>query len=312
MVQYIVTPWRNRCELLEVKEALYQTSASSSKKRSRDESKSEGKEGIREQKRYAVAKVAVWMQRGNCPHLVESTAILTSAVLNDLPDTETYCVRAAYAAAFCRFVTGLLDSHQTKLRKLSMYSIAKSIGLPATYVELRHQATHEELPSLSKLRIATQKALSWIWEYYWVHLEDKEDAIGDRHFIDQVRKLVAETDENIRTKMTKALGKQWGKDEVLEALMNIQDSTSDTPMLLRISSLQSLFFDDSEDVPDTAETIKDLEIVKAELDKMEFDLDTAEASKGIPARTVSNITEDGGKGWEMWDGPWIPKPIGVV
>lgn len=54
------------------------------------------------EKRNAVAKVAVWMQRGNCPHLVESSAVLWSAVLNDVRENSTYCVRAAYAAAFCR------------------------------------------------------------------------------------------------------------------------------------------------------------------------------------------------------------------
>lgn len=46
----------------------------------------------------------IWVQRGNCPHLVESTAILISAMLNDVPGNSTYCVRAAYAAAFCRYV----------------------------------------------------------------------------------------------------------------------------------------------------------------------------------------------------------------
>ena len=52
------------------------------------------------------------------------------------------------------FVTGLLDSHQDKARKISMYGVAKSVGLPATFVELRHQATHEQLPSLTRLRAA--------------------------------------------------------------------------------------------------------------------------------------------------------------
>ncbi|TVY80687.1 Pre-rRNA-processing protein las1, partial [Lachnellula suecica] len=61
-----------------------------------------------------------------------------------------------------------------------MYSLAKTIGLPATYVELRHQATHEELPSLSKLRTATQKALRWIWDYYWANLTLQPEAPADR------------------------------------------------------------------------------------------------------------------------------------
>lgn len=54
-----------------------------------------------------------------------------------------------------------------------MYSIAKNIGLPATYVELRHQATHEELPSLPILRAAAQRALVWIWSFYWKGIDVK-------------------------------------------------------------------------------------------------------------------------------------------
>ncbi|GJC82145.1 hypothetical protein ColLi_04983 [Colletotrichum liriopes] len=47
----------------------------------------------------------MWMQRGNCPHMVESTALLTAAILSDgesKGSAGTYAVRAAYAAAFSR------------------------------------------------------------------------------------------------------------------------------------------------------------------------------------------------------------------
>lgn len=76
-----------------------------------------------------------------------------------------------------RFVTGLLDSQQDKQKKQSMYSLAKTIGLPATFVELRHQATHEQLPSLLKLRGAAKKALGWIWEFYWRDLVPVNDTM---------------------------------------------------------------------------------------------------------------------------------------
>jgi hypothetical protein len=88
MVQYIITPWRNKDELLQVRHRLYRSS--------------QGKPPSISSRRHAVAQVSVWVQRGNCPHLVESTAILTSAILNDVPGNSTYCVRAAYSAAFCR------------------------------------------------------------------------------------------------------------------------------------------------------------------------------------------------------------------
>lgn len=199
----------------------------------------------KDQRRLAVARVSMWMQRGNCPHMVESTALLMAAILSDEEQTgiastagtsagtgtsrmsssgmataiargvdgigvmsSSYAVRAAYSAAFSRFVffpllsplpflshlspppvpssvverltasrfvTGLLDSHQDKTRKMSMYGVAKSVGLPATFVELRHQATHEQLPSLTRLRTAAKKGLEWIWEYYWKHLPEVED-----------------------------------------------------------------------------------------------------------------------------------------
>jgi len=59
-----------------------------------------------------------------------------------------------------------------------MYSIAKTIGLPATFVELRHQSTHEQLPSRAKLRSAAKQALAWIWDYYWKHLQEDPKALS--------------------------------------------------------------------------------------------------------------------------------------
>ncbi|KAF3359317.1 hypothetical protein VdG1_02340 [Verticillium dahliae VDG1] len=159
MVQYILTPWRDRAELLAVRRQFYPDAAPQAQLRP-------GHAGQHD----AVARVSLWMQRGGCPHLVESTALLVAAILSDAEgggsSAGTYAARAAYAAAFSRFVTGLLDGHQDKQRKLSMYSVAKTIGLPATFVELRHQATHEQLPSLAKLRAAARRALDWIWERF--------------------------------------------------------------------------------------------------------------------------------------------------
>lgn len=89
MVQYIITPWRNRRELLNVREAFYASF--------------DVREAIIDEQRHkAVELVSVWVQRGNCPHSVESTALLVSAMLNEAAGTSAYAVRAAYAAAFSR------------------------------------------------------------------------------------------------------------------------------------------------------------------------------------------------------------------
>jgi hypothetical protein len=58
----------------------------------------------------AVSRVSMWMQRGGCPHMIESTALLTAAILSDLHESRTransssYAIRAAYSAAFSRYV----------------------------------------------------------------------------------------------------------------------------------------------------------------------------------------------------------------
>ena len=105
MVQYIITPWRDRQELLRVRDAFYPSPKLDKK--------------INDQ-RKAVARVSVWVQRGNCPHSIESTAIIVSAVLNDSPENPAYAIRAAYSAAFCRYVG---YSTQTIYASLNAYAV---------------------------------------------------------------------------------------------------------------------------------------------------------------------------------------------
>ena len=155
-----------------------------------------------------------------------------------------------------------------------MYSIAKSIGLPATYVELRHQATHEELPSLPKLRTATQKALWWIWDYYWVKLPT--ELVDTEDCKTHVRKLLEEKNEETRKKMEAYLSR-WGDDEVLGALMEFDESTEVPELLLRSLRLsekimngngQAKANDDSPLEPE----VRNIDEVKAELARMQEEL----------------------------------------
>lgn len=46
--------------------------------------------------------------------------------------------------------------------------------MKAEFVALRHEATHEELPSLRRLVKATGEALEWLWRVYWSRLEEGE------------------------------------------------------------------------------------------------------------------------------------------
>lgn len=69
-----------------------------------------------------------------------------------------------------------------------MYDIAESVGLPASFVDLRHDATHGPLPSMVVLRRAARDALQLLWDRYWSSIADKSAALVDLR--DRVRSLL--------------------------------------------------------------------------------------------------------------------------
>ncbi|EQB47557.1 hypothetical protein CGLO_13276 [Colletotrichum gloeosporioides Cg-14] len=368
MVQYILTPWRDRRELLKVRQQFYPaaapsafaraaTTAPSTKARmaasttrvpataaapprpsassthatattaatSTSANDHSAAAAALAAQHHAVARVSMWMQRGNCPHMVESTALLTAAILSDGESSGsagTYAVRAAYAAAFSRFVTGLLDGHQDKQRKLSMYSVAKTIGLPATFVELRHQATHEQLPSLAKLRSAARKALVWIWEYYWQHLgadEDEEEVIvGDaaaRGYREMVAAYLEEAEGARKAERRRLLGR-LDESQLLTALSQIMEAPRDDAILrgaLRLS--RELLHKGQEEV----EEHEDVDLEK-QVEKIRTQISRSRDVLMSDARDEQKVAEDaehegdesGGIGWAKHEGPWKPRPIGVA
>ena len=193
-----------------------------------------------------------------------------------------------------------------------MYSIAKTIGLPATYVELRHQATHEELPSLPKLRTATQKALRWIWDYYWANLStDLADTEDSKTYL---RKLLEEKNEEARRKMEAQLSR-WDDDELLGALIEIDELMEDPDMLLTSLRLSEKIMNRDKTLEVNEEStlkqgVGSIDEIKAELARMQADLgDLDEEPRMDP---VTRVPDLGGKGWSMWEGPWVPKPIGCI
>ncbi|EFW19445.1 rRNA-processing protein las1 [Coccidioides posadasii str. Silveira] len=151
MPQLTFTPWKEYSQLVAVRDQFYPPP---------------GYQGP-DMRPKASSIVWVWKVRGNLPHAVEATALLTDAILHDDPGKNSiFSIRATYSSAFCRFITGLVDS-KLHGRRQTMYQKAMTLGVPASFVELRHEATHRELPSLVVLRNAAQRSLEWLWEFYW-------------------------------------------------------------------------------------------------------------------------------------------------
>jgi ribosomal biogenesis protein LAS1 len=64
-------------------------------------------------------------------------------------------------------VNGIADSQQKGRVAVSVNSLAEAAGLSRLLVDVRHEATHNELPSLSTLQLAARQALDWLIQQYW-------------------------------------------------------------------------------------------------------------------------------------------------
>jgi ribosomal biogenesis protein LAS1 len=103
--------------------------------------------------------LTAWAQATPLPHALDACLGLLSVKLLDVssltspvPRPSGLALRLTYAAALTRLVNGLVDPLQVGAYARSIAQLAAQLGLPAWLVELRHAATHEELPGLEVLR----------------------------------------------------------------------------------------------------------------------------------------------------------------
>ncbi|CAK4030148.1 Pre-rRNA-processing las1 [Lecanosticta acicola] len=209
MARYTITPWRSQSDLLRVRNQLYNLSGTNQRY---------SQEEIDNSRRDAVNQIMSWKMRGNLPHAVESTALLTDALLHQqVPGNSSFGVRAVYSAAFTRFVTGFCDIGRNRERLLepsSMLEIANKIGLPSHFVALRHEATHEEMPSLQRLVRVTEEALEWLWNLYWSRLGEPESEEQLTTALPELRTQAKEILKTYRSARLEALrSKKRGKQE---------------------------------------------------------------------------------------------------
>lgn len=154
----------------------------------------------RDNRYRAIQKVKALSSRGKLPHAIESTSLLTSIILTDPSEggsnNDSNVLQLSYTMALIRFVNGLLDPFQQSNFAIPLHQLAKNLNLPSFFVELRHMGTHELLPNLNILRIASRQALNWLYDNYWNHveetddLEDSEDNEGEKLEINRVTPII--------------------------------------------------------------------------------------------------------------------------
>ncbi|KAL7753253.1 rRNA-processing protein las1 [Sorochytrium milnesiophthora] len=97
------------------------------------------------------------------------TAALVEVVVVDGADATATdrSRRSMYAMTIVRFINAFVDLEQKKLFAQSVSSLAERLNIPAWIVDLRHEASHDRLPSLAVLRLAARQALQWLHQGYW-------------------------------------------------------------------------------------------------------------------------------------------------
>jgi ribosomal biogenesis protein LAS1 len=80
----------------------------------------------------------------------------------------------------------VLDQQQRNMFAQPLVRLAESMGLQRYFVDVRHAATHDRMPSLPVLRKATSSSIEWLKDNYWDPMLDSLSAnnadgdVGDR------------------------------------------------------------------------------------------------------------------------------------
>ncbi|KAI9794907.1 MAG: rRNA-processing protein las1 [Piccolia ochrophora] len=165
---YEITPWRTPHELRSVRAQLFPPFHAP----------------LPAERRAALDHIRAWRARGRLPPAIEATALLVDAILHDEAgagrEVSVWTVEKNYCTALTRFVTTHADPPSRFLpsSQRTMFATARNIGLPAAFVDLRHEITHGSVPPLGVLRASAREAVAWLERGWWRGV-DSEDADSD-------------------------------------------------------------------------------------------------------------------------------------
>ncbi len=139
----------------------------------------------RSERARAVTRVRTWSERGRTPRAVLSTAELVAAQDAAASEREERTARLVVGMAVVRMVNSTVDPWQRAYFALSVQRLALQLHIPRMLVDLRHAASHADLPSLAVLLPAAAVALRWLDEWYW-----QPQAYRAEHTRDEITQLV--------------------------------------------------------------------------------------------------------------------------
>uniref|UniRef100_M4B3P6 Uncharacterized protein n=1 Tax=Hyaloperonospora arabidopsidis (strain Emoy2) TaxID=559515 RepID=M4B3P6_HYAAE len=131
----------------------------------------------------SISRVTAWRSRMQLPVAINATAQLVELQLHEsMAQHHHHAIGVSsrshmelsllYANVIVRCVNGLVDSAQKGAYASAVSTLAQRIGIPLWVVDLRHESTHNQLPSLPVLRFAARHLLAWLRANYWGAQED--------------------------------------------------------------------------------------------------------------------------------------------
>ena len=156
----------------------------------------------------SLATINMWRTRCKVPLYIDSTANVLKCIFDHTVNAASVSpnvLRLSYAMSLIRLVNGVVENEQRGQYAQAVSAIAERVGLPRELVDLRHEATHGDLPSLTRLKSAALVALNWLHNHYWQvqadHLEKIVTTI--RNFLEEY--LAALQDEKGEEKMLRLI-----------------------------------------------------------------------------------------------------------
>ncbi|CAL5013300.1 unnamed protein product [Urochloa decumbens] len=124
----------------------------------------------------ALRRIAAWRSRGSHLIPVDVTAAFVEIRLRDpffrngLPGDDAMeseeMLAMLYSMAIMRLVNCFVENPHKKTGR-SISELAEAVGIPRVLVDIRHESSHRNLPSLRLLRLASIKAFDWLKCIYW-------------------------------------------------------------------------------------------------------------------------------------------------
>ena len=121
---------------------------------------------------------------GSLPISVEltNTLFVSKHKLDNATPGNKLDVCLCAAMAIIRFINGITDQFQTGAYAQAVQNITSKIGIPDWMVDLRHEATHGQLPSFNVLQSGVNFGLEWLFENYWEETTSKvEEEMSNFH-----------------------------------------------------------------------------------------------------------------------------------